>query len=250
MAAKKSTKATKVAETAVAVVQPDITTSFSTLDVKALNDAIENIANRDSKLSNKEKKFAVEVVEQWETGVVEQLRDEHYKVTTFLEYVKNFSYNYQRLIDNPEYIEPLRQLVSLAGLDNEVMNIKDAMDNLAFAREEYELLNRDDIDTDESTTKLEKLELQYELSKEKLVKKSAYDKAQRNLNRVVSDFGLKLNKNDDVKTALSKLTSLTRVLNKNKTECATKANAAKLAISIDDVDLREKLNSLITITLK
>ena len=76
------------------------------------------------------------------------------------------------------------------------------------------------------------------------------DKATRKRNRIASELSAMINKNPDVRTALNKLTSFARLLTKSKNECATKANSAKLAIAIDDKDLRDKLNALISIAVK
>lgn len=252
-AAKKT--ATKSSDTALAVVKKapslDVTQLFSSLDVAALNQAVEDIANRDpsQKFSNKEKNFALSIIDEWERGVVNQIRDEHDKVTTFVSLVKNFSREYKSLIDNPDYIEPLRQLITIAGLDDKLMTIKDAMDAVHFAEEEVAILDKNGIDDDITNTDLEKLTMLHNLEKDRLVKQNAVNKAKRTLNRIVSEFGLELNKNEDVKAALNKLTSFSRALTKSKNECASKANSAKLAISIDDPALRTKLKALISISL-
>lgn len=252
-AAKKT--ATKSSDTALAVVKKtpslDVTQLFSSLDVAALNQAVEDIANRDpsQKFSNKEKNFALSIIDEWERGVVNQIRDEHDKVTTFVSLVKNFSREYKSLIDNPDYIEPLRQLIAVAGLDDKLMTIKDAMDAVHFAEEEVAILDKNGIDDDITNTDLEKLTMLHNLEKDRLVKQNAVNKAKRTLNRIVSEFGLELNKNEDVKAALNKLTSFSRALTKSKNECASKANSAKLAISIDDPALRTKLKALISISL-
>lgn len=252
-AAKKTT--TKSSDTALAVVKKtpslDVTQLFSSLDVAALNQAVEDIANRDpnQKFSNKEKNFALSIIDEWERGVVNQIRDEHDKVTTFVSLVKNFSREYKSLIDNPDYIEPLRQLIAVAGLDDKLMTIKDAMDAVHFAEEEVAILDKNGIDDDITNTDLEKLTMLHNLEKDRLVKQNAVNKAKRTLNRIVSEFGLELNKNEDVKAALNKLTSFSRALTKSKNECASKANSAKLAISIDDPALRTKLKALISISL-
>ena len=252
-AAKKT--ATKSSDTALAVVKKapslDVTQLFSSLDVAALNQAVEDIANRDpnQKFSNKEKNFALSIIDEWERGVVNQIRDEHDKVTTFVSLVKNFSREYKSLIDNPDYIEPLRQLIAVAGLEDKLMTIKDAMDAVHFAEEEVAILDKNGIDDDITNTDLEKLTMLHNLEKDRLVKQNAVNKAKRTLNRIVSEFGLELNKNEDVKAALNKLTSFSRALTKSKNECASKANSAKLAISIDDPALRTKLKALISISL-
>lgn len=252
-AAKKT--ATKSSDTALAVVKKtpslDVTQLFSSLDVAALNQAVEDIANRDpsQKFSNKEKNFALSIIDEWERGVVNQIRDEHDKVTTFVSLVKNFSREYKSLIDNPDYIEPLRQLIAVAGLDDKLMIIKDAIDAVHFAEEEVTILDKNGIDDDITNTDLEKLTMLHNLEKDRLVKQNAVNKAKRTLNRIVSEFGLELNKNEDVKAALNKLTSFSRALTKSKNECASKANSAKLAISIDDPALRTKLKALISISL-
>ncbi len=247
--------AAKSSDTALAVVKKtpslDITQLFSSLDVAALNQAVEDIANRDpsQKFSNKEKNFALSIIDEWERGVVNQIRDEHDKVTTFVSLVKNFSREYKSLIDNPDYIEPLRQLIAVAGLDDKLMTIKDAMDAVHFAEEEVAILDKNGIDDDITNTDLEKLTMLHNLEKDRLVKQNTVNKAKRTLNRIVSEFGLELNKNEDVKAALNKLTSFSRALTKSKNECASKANSAKLAISIDDPALRTKLKALISISL-
>ncbi len=252
-AAKKT--ATKSSDTALAVVKKtpslDVTQLFSSLDVAALNQAVEDIANRDpsQKFSNKEKNFALSIIDEWERGVVNQIRDEHDKVTTFVSLVKNFSREYKSLIDNPDYIEPLRQLIAVAGLDDKLMTVKDAMDAVHFAEEEVAILDKNGIDDDITNTDLEKLTMLHNLEKDRLIKQNAANKAKRALNRIVSEFGLELNKNEDVKAALNKLTSFSRALTKSKNECASKANSAKLAISIDDPALRTKLKALISISL-
>lgn len=252
-AAKKT--AAKSSDTALAVVKKtpslDVTQLFSSLDVAALNQAVEDIANRDpsQKFSNKEKNFALSIIDEWERGVVNQIRDEHDKVTTFVSLVKNFSREYKSLIDNPDYIEPLRQLITVAGLDDKLMAIKDAMDAVHFAEEEVAILDKNGIDDDITNTDLEKLTMLHNLEKDRLVKQNTVNKAKRTLNRIVSEFGLELNKNEDVKAALNKLTSFSRALTKSKNECASKANSAKLAISIDDPALRTKLKALISISL-
>ena len=111
---------------------------------------------------------------------------------------------------------------------------------------ELELSRADDA----TVTNLEKLEREYKACKECSIKREEYNKVLRKLNRVLSEFTSTLNKNADVQTALNKLTSFARILTKNKNECATKASSAKLAIAIDDKDLRDKLNALISITVK
>ena len=117
----------EVTETAVAVVTPtsDITSLFANIDAAGLNAAITDIANRQTNLTDKEKEFAVSVVNQWETGVVEQLSNENQKVLSFVQYVKNFSSYYNTLIDNPEYDLPLASIIELAGAeDKAVLSMK------------------------------------------------------------------------------------------------------------------------------
>ena len=244
---------TKTTAIAVAKPQPDIQSVlslFSDLDISALNTAIEELGKRNNKLSGKEKKYGLEVVNQWERSVIAELNDERSKVTTFIGYMKNFSSNYRYLIDNPDYIEPTRQCIILAGLEDKLDDLKAALDEVAFAEEEVNIIRKNGAEVNESLTELERLEAQHAMEKDLLLKNNALSKARRNLNRIVSEFSIKLNSNPDVKDVLSKLTSFTRTLTKNTTEATRKANAAKLAISIDDPDLRSKLNALISVSLK
>lgn len=243
----------EVTETAVAVVTPtsDITSLFANIDVAGLNAAITDIANRQTNLTDKEKEFAVSVVNQWETGVVEQLSNENQKVLSFVQYVKNFSSYYNTLIDNPEYDLPLASIIGLAGAEDKAAEFKDAIDEVKFADEDVKAARSSYSEAnDPSLTEFEALEKRYLYEKEMTARQADLDKATRKRNRIASELSAMINKNPDVRTALNKLTSFARLLTKSKNECATKANSAKLAIAIDDKDLRDKLNALISIAVK
>lgn len=242
-------------ETAVAVVTPasDITSLFANINFQQLNSAIEDIANADKTLSEKEKEFAVSVIDKWEVGVVEQLENENEKVRSFVRYVKNFTQYYSTIIGNPEYEEPISKLIEIAGLSDKTADISDYLNEVNALKAELDSLENElelSRADDATVTKLERLEREYEAAKECSIKREEYNKASRKLNRALSEFTSALNKNENVQTALNKLTSFARILTKNKNECATKASSAKLAIAIDDKDLREKLNALISITVK
>ena len=246
-------KNTKVTSTEIAKIEDNanrLTNLFGNIDVAALNAAVEDIANRDTQLSGKEKILANEIIGQWETGVVEQLNNEQNKIQTFINSIKNFTTCYKTLIDNPEYFEPMQTIIDIAGLTDESVEIGKLIEAERYTEQELTSVKRCTEESDETSTEIEKLDAKYKKEKELTIKKHAHDKATRDLSRKLTEFTLTLNKNEDVQACLAKLTSYNRAITKNKTECRTKANTAKLAVSIDDKELRDKLKALINISVK
>lgn len=255
-AKKKATKTTKTpkADTktkALAVAKPkvDVTSLFANLDVAALNQAVDDISNRTGKITPDEKKNAICVIDKWEKGVVEQIRSERRKIETFCNYVESFSTSFEYMVDNVEYIEPLRQLIENAGLSKKLPAI-------AAARSEYNLLKEElngfrDIGPESTITMTEdeQFKKQQAYERDLFIKQNEINKANRKYKKLVSELSLELNRNKGVKLAISKLRSAANTLLKNESVCATKANTAKLAVSIDDEKLREKLKALTLISL-
>ena len=230
--------------------EADIMALFKNIDVKELNDAITDIANRTGNLTDSEKSFAIKVVDKWQTGIVQKLRNEKDRIKDFVSMVKNFYNCYDSLINNPEYNEPLQKLVEIAGLEDKAQEIGKLKAEKDRAFNELTMLTKIGVEDDITMTEVEKFDAAQDFQKEQLIKRNASTKATRALNRVVGDFSNALNSNQQVCDILAKLTSLSRKLSNSEAECASKANAATLAISIDDKDLRDKLNALIKIGLK
>lgn len=230
--------------------EADIMALFKNIDVKELNDAIMDIANRTGNLTDSEKSFAIKVVDKWQTGIVQKLRNEKDRIKDFVSMVKNFYTCYASLINNPEYNEPLQKLVEIAGLEDKAQEIGKLKAEADRTVDELTILNKIGAEDDLTMTEIEKFDAAQDFKKEQLIKKNANVKAQRALNRAVAEFSNQLNGNQQVCDILAKLTSFSRKLSNSEAECASKANAATLAISIDDKDLRDKLNALIKIGLK
>lgn len=245
------TKALAVAKTpAPKKPKLDLTTMFSSLDVVGLNKAVEDIANRQGTLSSEEKKNALVVVDKWEHGIVEQIKNERNKIEKFCDNVESFSRNYEYMIDNPEYIEPLHQIIVAAGLDKKLKPIGDAREAVKELEEELRILREFGYDTTDGMTEMQIFAAQQEFEKKKFLKEQELKKAKRKVERLISELSLELNKNKSVKLSISKLRTMSSMLLKNQSECAAKANSAKLAISIDDGELRAKLQALVLVTLK
>jgi hypothetical protein len=225
---------------------------FTSLDIQALNQAIEGIANRpaDKTMTDNEKSTAISVVEQWETNVIANIEHESNRVKEFVRNVKDVSYNYKTLLTNPDLFEPFQQLIETAGLTDLMGEVTEAIAAFNEESSELNLFMKTGADTSETATMVENLDKRYKYEKELLIKKNAAGKAERTMNRKISELNRALNANADVKAALSALTAFDRRLVRSKSECASKSQAAKLAIAIDDKDMRDRLNALISINLK
>lgn len=240
--------------TTIAVVTPteSITDLFSNIDMAALNAAVENIANRpdDKVMTDTEKTTAVSIIDEWERNVVQNIANESSRVKEFIRNVKDVSGNYKTLLSNPDFTEPFQKLIETAGLTDLAQEAGDAIAQYELESRELNLFTRNGDDTSSTATAAENLDARYKFEKELLVKKDAATKAERAMNRKISELNRALNANADVKAALSTLTAFDRRLTKCKSECAGKSQAAKLAIAIDDKDIRDRLNALIAVNLK
>lgn len=251
--ATETTKTTVVTETALAkpAENTDVTASFASIDMTELNAAIEGIANRQTKMSDEEKKYALEIVDDWNTGVVQAINDEHEKLNEFLNSVKDITRSYKTLMTNPDFAEPMMKLVEAANLQDKITVINDAIAAAEDAENELQYINNEPLDIDLTlATKLEELDARHKRSKEVLIAQNAANKAAREKDRLISEFNRAFNGNTDIKAAISSLTAFDRKLTRSVQACKTKANQAKLAIAIDDASLREKLSALININLK
>ena len=229
----------------------DITTLFARLDVQELDSAIQGIADTDHNLSEDEKKYAVEVIKNWNTAVVEAISNEDQRIKEFLQAIRDISYHYKTLMTNPDFEEPLNKLIQIAGLEDKAAALGGLISDVEDAERAVKELDDTPLDIDlELATESEKIDARAKRSHERLTLETKRNKAKRALNAAISEFNRALNGNADVKAALSSLGAFERRLCRSKSTCQTKATAATLAVSINDKDMREKLGALINITIK
>jgi len=244
----------KATTTAIAVKEQtsiaNLTDLFGVLDVESLNAAIEDISNREGVISNKEKKATIEIIDSWQRSVTEQLEAESSRISSFVKAVRGFSdtFNYRHLIGDPDYFEPMRQIIEIAKIDTTALQEKINAQQLAY--NEYQSLRNIGAERSATFTKLESLEKQYEFDKELSIKENTYNSACRELKREVVRISLVFNRNDNVQAALKKLASQAKSLQAQIKVSRDKANAAKMAVSIDDKELRNKLKELLKISVR
>lgn len=228
----------------------DITSFFSNLDVDELNNAITDIANTSASLTDSEKKYATQIIDEWTDGVVKCIKSERHRIAEFLHCVQDVPACYPKLMAS-HLIDVFTSLVSAAGLSNEASEIGFAIQEHNNSVYEYNTVFSAPLDIDDTiATDFEKINAKMSAAKKIIAAENKLRMTDRIKHIKLSEFNRKFAVNPYVTTAISQLKSFDRKLARTATLCKNKANEAKMAVVINDKDVREKLCALINACVK
>lgn len=221
---------------AISGTQPlDIENYFS-INFNSLNDSINKLGDRSTELTDDDKKLAIEIIDTWNTNVIETLNT---KISEVREFCNSFDLSVSDISLSDEEIEALAHHL---GFDKEYDDYKAAWSKFFDLRAE-----RDHIDEKYSDIELsaKNRELLGHYSAEKYENKIALSKSRRECNKITTDLFTKMSKTSEVKKFLKKGREFLSQANDLKKAAVDKANMARVNVAIDNINVRDALFDLI-----
>lgn len=224
---------------AISGTQPlDIENYFS-INFNSLNDSINKLGDRSTELTDDDKKLAIEIIDTWNTNVIETLDT---KISEVREFCDSFDMSYEGISLSDEEIEALARHL---GFGKEYDDYNAAWTKFFELRKE-----RDYIDEKYSNISCtaKNRELLGHYSAEKYQNKVELAKSRRNCNKITTDLFTKMSKTSEVKKFLKKGREFLSQASTLKKAAVDKANMARVNVAIDNINVRDALFDLIQFT--
>ena len=208
--------------------------NFGDVNLNELNNTIESLAEHSETLSAEEKTAAIGIIDSWNKNVVQRLyahRDDMNQFTSF------FGGYYNNLItENQQLI--LAKYTHTEILFSEYLQVKREFDKLKEAAPVVP-----DADDDMSKLEIAKAYKDYEYNR--AVYNNQFNKVNRRFNKAYKAWLDEVKKDPEITAALDKSNKYNRNLNKLINDCESKANLAKLNVTISSSTVRDSLKSLL-----
>lgn len=215
---------------------------FKDVDFKGLSGAIETMAQNNKELAPEEKQMAIQIIDSWQSNVVERLNDHSNDMNGFIALfeVGNYNYHYGVTTFPEETLEAIAQKTGTLTL-YQAWKAADAV----YEEESLKLKDLERPVPDLETTYQEQLDAQknYELEEAKL--RIRIGKLRHTAERAEGEWKRTVKQDPGIKGLLAKAKSYTRNLNKYTRECESKGQLAKLNISISSEAIRNSLKELL-----
>jgi phosphopantetheine adenylyltransferase len=212
---------------------------FKDVDFSGLSKAIDTLGDASSNLDSDERKNAIVIVRQWESDVIERIRQYGYNLDSFINF---FSKKYEF---NPYYRESLSdeqqaQMAAMTGTNDLYQKYLDAMAEREKAANMEVTLVIDDIDASRTDRLLSERQHDLEVTKKNIAIKRAERKVILTYNNWVGE----LNKDSNIQQMIVKAKESKKNAMKMQEVCHDKAQLAKLNVMISSEKMRTALREL------
>jgi len=209
-----------------------------TVDFTTLNAAIDNIGNVSGNLNSDEKAGAVQIIETWNSQVIQALWSRKYEMENLVHFFDNNSFG-ERYEDTLEQIGP--DLAQRTGTTSEFLVYTATMDALTKHRH----TRPGSLDIDEDTPKVKRMKLEQLYDLELLKYQMDERRLLRRLREADSAWKKLLREHADVQALLKAVNKQVKGIKGLTDECTAKAQVAKLNVVIGDLSVRQSIRDML-----
>jgi hypothetical protein len=221
---------------------------FDGVDFSGLNNAIEKIAEHSGDLDASARESAVNIVSEWENGVISKLDQHNSKLSEFVDCFaakRRFGSLYHLSLPD----EVLTDLAAATGTVTELTAYLTAR----TALQEHDVTTPEDPSKDiqdPDQTYAEKAEAEQNYNRDLTKHRLEGQRHQRTCNQAELAWKEALSQNSNFIAFVSKVTSYKRGMGKLTSQCQEKSQMARLNITIASPEIRKSLKDLINFSAK
>lgn len=211
------------------------------IDFGPLSQIIDHLGNANSQMTESEKQAAREIIAEWESNVVDRLQ---VQVTDAKKCLDMLSFSQRQLLYiDEDLLEKLSKAADAHDLFEKYIAATEAV-LIHRSMQPQEAVKDPDRTIKENMEAAQKYQLDmqlYQMKHGQLERESA-----KALNRLIGV----LNDNEDIKTLKARLKNYCQNATKYRNDCSSKAQAAKIAVSINSPEVRGLLKELVNFSIK
>lgn len=216
---------------------------FSDIDFDGLNNVIDNMANVSGALSDDDKDFARNLISEWNDTVIIRLNDKNSEAQGF---VRFFEPNNQDLYLNHLAFEDFAYDVA------DKTNTIPQYEAVVKAQEELELFKStkpESVTTDPDLPLTEDIKRRQQYEADYAIYQLRMDKLKRQLSLAITKWKREMGKEKVIKDLLTQSRKMANGTAKMRDAATSKAQLAKLNITISDQATREALKELVEFSI-
>lgn len=209
---------------------------FKNVDFSGLTNAIENLGNHSTDLTAKEKKYAVEIVNNWNSNVKDRINLHNQDISNILSFFVPDANSTLNATITLKKLEQLSEAVGLEQLFTEYTNLTESISSKSQEIQYY----FEDPDKTYTENKLVKNKLDYENAKLHIQIEKLKSLQRNKLVTLINE----MNKTEPIISLIENSRIYSTTVKKMKNECDIKTDMAKLNIYISSTETRKALKEL------